>query len=69
MLDMFRDCIKLKFIILEYDLLNPNLFSNAFLPNSMLSQLLEGRTNLIAFVHIHLAGKLYHMEIAVLVNS
>ena len=46
---MFSDCIKLKYSILEYDLLNPNLFSDAFIPESTLSQLLEGRTNVIAF--------------------
>ena len=37
-LERLRDCIKLKFSILEYDLLNPNLFSDVFIPESTLSQ-------------------------------
>ena len=53
---MFRDCIKLKFSVLEYDLLNLNLFSDAFIPELMLSQLLEGRTNIIAFAS-HPSGR------------
>ena len=47
---MFRDCIKLKLSILEYNLLNPNLFYDAFILESMLSQLLDGKMNVIAFV-------------------
>ena len=53
---MFRDCMKLKLSNLNYDLLNPNLFSDAFILESSLSQLLEGKTNVIAFAS-HPSGK------------
>ena len=46
---MLRDCIKLKLSILKYDLLNPNLFSDAFILESMFSWLLDGKMNVIAF--------------------
>ena len=54
--EMFRDCIKLKLSILEYDLLNPNLFSDVFILESMLSQLFEGKMNVIAFAS-HPSGR------------
>ena len=48
-LEIFRAYTKLKFSILEYDLLKPNLFSDALMLESMFRQLLEGRMNAIAF--------------------
>ena len=42
-LDVSRDCIKLKLLISEYDLLKPNLFSVASIIESIFSQLLDGR--------------------------
>ena len=46
---MFKDCITLK-------LLNPNLFSDAFIIESSLSQLLDGKTNVIALAS-HPSGR------------
>ena len=46
---MFRDCIRLKLLILEYDLLKPNLFSRASMMESTLSLLLDERTKVILF--------------------
>ena len=54
--EMFRYCIKLKLSILVYDLLNPNLFSDAFILESTLSWLLDGKTNVIAFAS-HPSGR------------
>ena len=47
-LDIFKDCIKLKVFIFEYDLLKPNLYSGASIMGSIFSLLLDGRTNVIA---------------------
>ena len=55
-LDMSRDSIKLKLLILEYDLLKPNLFSVASIMESTFSQLLDGRTTVIALT-LHPSGK------------
>ena len=55
-LEMFRDCIKLTFSTLEYDLLNPDLFSDAFIPECTWNQLLEGKPNVIAFAS-HPSGR------------
>ena len=54
--EMFRDCIKLNLSILEYDLLNPNLLSDAFILESTLSWLLYGKMNVIAFIS-HPSGR------------
>ena len=48
-LDIFRDCIRLKLLILEYDLFKPNLFSGPSIMESRLSLLLDGRTKVMAF--------------------
>ena len=47
--DIFRDCIKLKLFIFEYDLLKPNLYSGVLFMGSTFSLLLDGRTKVIAF--------------------
>ena len=53
---MSRDCIKLKLLILEYDLLKPNLFSVASIMESTFSPWFDGRTKVIALA-LHLSGK------------
>ena len=53
---MFGDCIKLKLLVLEYDLLNYNLFSDTFILESMLSWLLGGKINVIVFAS-HPSGR------------
>ena len=55
-LNMSRDCIKLKLLILEQDLLKPNLFSVVSISESTFSLLLDGRTKVIALVS-HLPGR------------
>ena len=45
---MFRDRIRLKLLILGYDLLKPNLFSGDSMMECTLSLLLDGRTKVIA---------------------
>ena len=53
---MSRDCIKLKLFIFEYDLLKPKLSSIASMMESTFSQLLHGRTKVIAFA-LHLSSR------------
>ena len=53
---MYRDCIKLKSLILGKDLLKPNLFSVASMMDSTFSQLLDGRTKVIALAS-HPSGR------------
>ena len=48
-LNIFRDCIKLKLFIFEYDLLKPTLYSGVSVMGSTFSLLLDGRTEVIAF--------------------
>ena len=55
-LNMSRDCIKLKLLILEYDKLKPNLFYMASIMESVFGQLLDGRTKVKALAS-HLSGK------------
>ena len=49
-LDIFRDCIRLKLSIFEYDPLKPNLYSDSLMMDSTFSLMLDGRTKVIAFV-------------------
>ena len=63
--DIFRDCIKLKFLIFKYDLLKSSLYSGYSMVGSTVSLLFDGRTNIIAFASQPLVGKLYHMGSAV----
>ena len=48
-LNIFRDCIKLKLFIFEYDLLKPNLYSDVSIMGSTFSLLLDGGTKAIGF--------------------
>ena len=48
-LDIFRDCIKLKLFIFEYDLFKPNLYSGTSIMGSTFSLLLDGRIEGIVF--------------------
>ena len=48
-LDIFRDCIKLKVFIFEYDPLKPNFYSGVLSMGSTFSLLVDGRTKVIAF--------------------
>ena len=59
--DIFRDCIKLKLFIFEYDLLKFSLYSGSSMVGSTFNLLLDGRTKVIAFASQPLVGKLYHM--------
>ena len=47
--DTFRDCIKLKIFIFEYDILKPNLYSGISVMGSIFSLLLDWRKKFIAF--------------------
>ena len=53
---MSMDYIKLKLLILEYDLLKPNLFSVASIMESTFIQLQGGRTKVIVLA-LHPSGK------------
>ena len=55
-LGMFRICIRLKLLILEYGLLKPNLFSGPSTMESTLSLLLERGTKVMAFA-LHPSGR------------
>ena len=55
-LDIFKDCMRLKLFLLEFDLLKPNLYSGD------LVYCLMGGQKLLHLLHSHQAGKLYHME-------
>ena len=46
-LDVFRNCIKLKLFIFEYDLLKSSLYSGTIIVGSTFSLLLDGRTKVI----------------------
>ena len=55
-LDISRDFIKLKLLILEYDLLKPYLFSIVSIIESTFNLFLDGRTKVIALA-LHPSGK------------
>ena len=68
-LNIFRDCIRLKLIIFEYDLLKPNLYLDVSVMGSMFSLMLEGRTKVIAFASQSWLSKLYHIGNGVCSNT
>ena len=55
-LEMFRDCMRQKLSILEYNLLKLNLFSRGSMIEFMLTLLLDGRMTVMMLVS-HPSGK------------
>ena len=68
-LDMSRDYIKLKLLILEQDLLKPNYFLLFLLWSLRLVYCWMEEQKVIAFSCICLVGKLYHMESREILNN